>query len=307
MAGLPRLRSAFHDRLDAFTRELPGVEKGGVGALHRSRVASRRLRELIPLLALDRRTSHKLNRGLKKACNRLGIVRELDVLCRVVDEYGHDKRSSPAALERVGAAVARARHEARERVIDDLLMAKLARLAARLKRAGQALEPDDAEDLRGPREGRRMRAQRWALQARVTSRAARAEAAIESSSSVYASEQLHGVRIALKKLRYAAELSEHPASRQLTADIAMLKAGQDILGRLHDLELFLAWGREVQASLSPPDVNAWRELRALVDTVEDDCRRLHARFMGDRAKLLNIAHRLGAGRHTIPTSRRAIG
>jgi len=307
MRTLPRLCSAFDDRLGAFTRELPGVERGGVGALHRARVASRRLRELIPLLALDRRTSRKLNRGLKKVTRKLGTVRELDVLSRLIDQFRQDKRCSPAALECVGAAVARARNEARERLIDDLPMVKLAGLAARLKRAGEALERDDASYPHSPRASGKVRAQRWAFEARLASRAARAEAAIEKASSVYASERLHDVRIALKRLRYAAELSEQPASRRLTADIATLKAGQEILGRLHDLEVLLAWGREAQASLSPPDINAWRELRDLVHRIEDDCRRLHARFIGDRATLLTIANRLGARSHSIGTSRQAIG
>ena len=37
----------------AFTRVLTGVEQGDVRALHRARVASRRLRELLPVLQLD--------------------------------------------------------------------------------------------------------------------------------------------------------------------------------------------------------------------------------------------------------------
>lgn len=307
MAGLPRLCPAFRDRLDAFTRELPGVEEGGVGALHRARVASRRLRELLPLLTLDRKSSRKLNRGLKKVTSKLGVVRELDVLTRLVDQFRQDTRFPPAALERVAAAIAGARSEARKRLVDDLPMAKLARLAARLERACKALERDDAGGLHRPREGKAMRAQRWALEARVTHRAARVEAAIEAASSVYASERLHDVRIALKRLRYAAELSQEPASRRLTADIAMLKAGQDLLGRLHDLEVLLEWGREVQASLTPPDINAWRDLRALVHTIEDDCLRLHARFMHDRAKLLAVANRLGASKHAASTGRQAVG
>ena len=62
-------------RLDRFSRVLDGLESGEVRALHRARVASRRLRELVPMLQLDRTLSKKLSRRLRKATTRLGVVR----------------------------------------------------------------------------------------------------------------------------------------------------------------------------------------------------------------------------------------
>ena len=53
---------------------------GDVAALHRARVASRRLRELLPMLQLDHDKSRKLRPTLRKVTRRLGAVRELDVL-----------------------------------------------------------------------------------------------------------------------------------------------------------------------------------------------------------------------------------
>ena len=50
--------------------------------------------------------------------------------------------------------------------------------------------------------------------------------------------------------------------------------------------------REAQASLTPPDINAWRELDALVVALEEDCRRLHGRYMHDREALLALCTRL---------------
>ena len=59
---------------------LQRVEKGDVRALHRARVASRRLRELLPVLQLDAATARKLGGGSAKSRSRSGTVRELDVL-----------------------------------------------------------------------------------------------------------------------------------------------------------------------------------------------------------------------------------
>jgi CHAD domain-containing protein len=78
----------FRKRLDAFAQDLEGVEAGDVEALHRTRVASRRLRELIPLLQLDQDVARVLNRRLRKATIQLGTVRELDVLMLLIEELG---------------------------------------------------------------------------------------------------------------------------------------------------------------------------------------------------------------------------
>jgi hypothetical protein len=64
----------------------------------------------------------------------------------------------------------------------------------------------------------------------------------------------------------------------------------------------------LQASLSPPDVTRWRELGSLVHVVEDDCRLLHGRYMGDRPALIAIANRAGAGKtHIAAVNDRAAG
>jgi hypothetical protein len=41
-------------------------------------------------------------------------------------------------------------------------------------------------------------------------------------------------------------------------------------------------------------VSIWRDLDALMQMLEDDCRRLHARYMRARDDLAGIAARLGA-------------
>src|SRR3954471_12177403 len=86
MPVLTRRSELLKSRIDRFSRALNGVDKGDVRALHRTRVASRRLRELIPVLQLDHATAHKLNRRLRRVTARLGVVRELDVLMLLIDE-----------------------------------------------------------------------------------------------------------------------------------------------------------------------------------------------------------------------------
>jgi CHAD domain-containing protein len=299
----PRRSGLFRKRLDAFARELPRVEEGNLEALHHARVASRRLRELVPVLELDGETTRKLNRRLRRVTRRLGAVRELDVLMLLIEELGRSGRSTPygaSALEQVGREVARTRAAARERLAAKLPTAKLERVAHELERAAKRLESADVKSGRADA-GRPRQAWRFALEARLARRAAAVLAAVEIAGSMYVPEYLHDVRIALKKLRYAAELLRESSRDRTSADLRVLKGTQDVLGRLHDLEVLLEWVRQVQASLSTPDLTAWRDFASLTHAIEDDCRLLHARYMRDRTRLIAIADRMAAPAHHAPS------
>jgi CHAD domain-containing protein len=292
----------FHQQVDAFARELGRIHEWDIEALHRARVASRRLREWLPLLGMDSGTARKLGRRLRKVTRQLGTVRELDVLSLAIQDLATDRRCSPPALNRVGAEVADTRITARERLTAKLPLAKMERLARSLARAARHLEPDDARSHR--RNPRASQAWMWALDARTTHRAARVRSAIETAGPVYVAGRLHGVRIAVKKLRYTAELLP-PGGQQRADDFAVLKTAQDVLGRLHDLEVLAERVRHIVVALSPPDLTLWRQLGSLVHIVEDECRQWHARYMHDRRKLIGIAERLGAATpDAAPVSRR---
>jgi CHAD domain-containing protein len=298
---------SFRDRLTAFAREIDDVARGSVDALHRARVASRRLRELLPLLRLDGDTARKLNRQLRKVTRQLGEVRELDVLLGLIGEFERSRRYSPAALTTLSQVVGRKRDAARERLAAKLPAPKLIRLVNRLERAVRSRESARAPVReRDPIDARR--AWLFALDARLARRAGRLQTTIALAGALYAPEPLHDVRIALKKLRYTAELALEAGRLRSAADVETLKAAQDLLGRLHDYDVLIAAGRDVQASLVRPDLNGWRELTRFLHRIEDDCRELHARYMRDRGALVAIANRMGAGHaQTSAGSGRAAG
>jgi CHAD domain-containing protein len=277
----------LRSRLDRFTRTLPGVETGEIGAVHRIRVESRRLRELIPVLEIEQRVVRKLGRRLRKLTRRLGSVRDLDVLTLLVDELRENRRLPDRALRRVGGAVHKARDEARSRL-------GLRAVATDLKRVGRKLEAIAAELETAGEERPGSPAWRWAVDARVSRRASSLNTAIEEAGAVYLPERIHRVRLALKKLRYGVELALEMAGIRGHADLATLKRGQDLLGRLRDLQLLIERVRGVQTAMTPPDLPAWRELDMLVTALEHSCRRLHARYVRDRAALTLLCGRLAA-------------
>jgi CHAD domain-containing protein len=276
------VRSAqlLKSRLNRFTRALDGLEQGDVAALHKVRVASRRMRELVPVLQLDPHTARKLSRRLRRVTTRLGSVRELDVLLLLIDELHVSRPVHQQALRRVRAAVVRDREAARKRLRTRLSADDLRRLSRKLDRIVDELK--QRQSANAPRKAAADRTAQWALDARVANRAARMHDAIVSAGAVYLPERLHDVRIAGKKLRYALELLEQSRGDGRSPVLAALKRVQGLLGRMHDLQVLMDRVREMQASLTPPSLAAWRELNDLVLGLEDMCRRLHARYVRER-------------------------
>jgi CHAD domain-containing protein len=265
---------------------LRGVEDGDVKAVHRTRVASRRLREVLPVLQLDPDVTRKLSRRLRKITERLGSIREVDVLLGLLDELKKVGRYPKAALGRVAAQIGENRSHARERLLEKVPIDGLHRIAAKLEKVARTLE--SCSDSRVTAR----HSWRWAIDARVARRASRLAAAIADAGAVYLAERLHAVRISVKKLRYALELAADADRVKSSPDLKQLRRVQDVLGRLHDLQVLVDRAREVQASLTPPDLNAWRELDVFVVALEQDCRRLHARYMQDRDALEALCFRL---------------
>src|SRR5262245_34134020 len=107
------LHRQFRKQVKAFRRELPAIERGSVEALHSARIASRRLRELLPLLDVRPQTRRKLMRRLRQLTRRFGAVRELDVLAMLVSDLQRNRRYAPRALLKVRAAVAESQEAAR--------------------------------------------------------------------------------------------------------------------------------------------------------------------------------------------------
>jgi CHAD domain-containing protein len=275
-------------RVDQFSRVLHAVEKGDVRALHQARVSSRRMRELVPMLQLERRAARKLGRRLRKVTSRLGTVRELDVLLLLIDELHVSGRRGSGGLGRVGVRVSKGRDEARKKLFARLPITQMTRLARKLDKIVDGLREVERSSSKGAARG-----WRWAIDARVAGRAARLSSAMADAGAMYLPERLHAVRIAVKKLRYAVELSAEAAGERAVPDLRVLKRGQELLGRMHDIQLLVDEVRQTQASLAPPSVSVWRELDALVGTLEDDCRRLHARYMHLRDELGAVAGRRG--------------
>ena len=295
MSATRRRYELLEKRLDQFTRMLQGLADGELMAMHRTRVASRRLREILPILELEAPVAARLGRRLKTVTVELGIVRELGVLVKLAEQLNDSGDFDPQVMRRLGSALTDALSQARERLAERLPASDVERLAKKLAKVARGLE--DRKPSRG---------WMWAIEARVNRRASAVVAALDAAGSIYLQERLHDVRISLKKFRYALEIASEAAGLKRSADVKAVKKYQDTLGRLHDLQVLIDRVRGIQPAIAPPDLTMWRKIDALVGALEDECRRLHAKFLRQQPAIRDIAARATRATAGTPRARRAI-
>jgi CHAD domain-containing protein len=289
----------MRQRLTALARDLAGAQIGSVNAVHQSRVATRRLREALPMLASGRK-AREVRREVRKLTRVLGPIRELDVALGMLDGLMRDGDVPVASLDVLHQLIATERtalHAAAARRIGRCDMERLRRRAVSAVRKGPELARG-----RSARES----GQSTVIWQRAGRRAERLEAAIESAAGIYLPDRLHKVRIAVKKLRYTLEIARQmmtsrPArpggqrsTRSVHGQIATLKRAQDLLGHMHDVEVLIARARGAQSSPAATNLQLSGDLDRLVRRLENDCRRFHGRYMASRANLLDICSRVMA-------------
>ncbi|RPH37029.1 MAG: CHAD domain-containing protein, partial [Chloroflexi bacterium] len=282
------VRAALADALLRIVKNDPGTRLGDEEALHQMRVGVRRLRS-------DLRTLHRLlgpgwapglNTDLKRLAGLLGTVRDLDVLLtHLVSTHGDLMTPLGPMLTDL-----RRRHAtARSVLLEEMRSDRYAQLLERL--VVLARDPELSADGFEPAE-----VVLPSLAKKSWRRLARRVERIETRPHPTDAE-LHAVRIAAKRARYAAEL----AGRGLSPDRAEEAMGfatelaglQDLLG-LHqdavvavaethaaaaandgDLELIVAAGRLMERELQA----ARGARRRFAETWQSVSRRRHRRWM----------------------------
>jgi CHAD domain-containing protein len=280
----PAAEYLIRQRVAALRRALPAAKDGDAKSLHQARVATRRLRAALPLFGTGRK-AEKVARCVRRLTRLLGPARELDVSLLILDELEKSGDVPRAAVDRLRASIADERRRLQEHVrerLDDFDIQKVRKRAIAVARKGT--------DRKSPRD---LEAVAWARE-RTTRRARRLAAAIEHAAGLYLPDRLHDVRIAIKKLRYTLELGSGPRDGRPrnAAALRTLRSMQDLLGRMHDLEVLIARTRSIQSSPGASTLKMSADLDRLVRRLETECRQLHGHYMAARAKLIAVCERV---------------
>ncbi len=228
---------ALLKRLHDFQAGIDGVTRNeDVECVHKTRVASRRLRATLPLFrfCFPEKTYKKSLKKIKKVTRLLGSARDLDVQIIFITQY----------MKRLGSP---------EKVYVDLLLEDLKdRRNSIQKTVAKGLEKLKASDalcnLRGFCE--QTVAEQLSVifdQSNVLKKAHwhisfRLEDFLSLQEYVYLeNEKLnhHQMRIYAKKLRYTMETFAPLYNNQLTDEIQTIRAFQDVLGEMHDYDVWM--------------------------------------------------------------------
>jgi len=270
----------IRQRLSVLTRTLPSALNGDVVAIHQARVATRRVRAALSIVTRGSK-GRKLTKVVSRLTRTLGRVRELDVAILSLDELASDVSVPREGLDLLRAIL----KEERERLCAEMALGiehvNLERLQRKALAAVQRLVDEheaDVSDLK------RLKA----VTKRSVRRGLALRAAIDNAGGIYLPDRLHQVRIAVKKLRYVLEIARDLSRSRASARIRTLRSVQDLLGRMHDLEMLIMRIRALQGSDRAPTLKVSAELDRLVRRLETECRQLHVRYMGFKKKLLEL-------------------
>lgn len=290
MARRSPAQALLAPRVSALTEALPAALAGEVEGVHQARVASRRIREVLTVcrdgaggrVAAARRPVRRITRAL-------GPLRELDVCAQLFDEHVAAHVVDSSAAMAVRRSLAGARGAARRQTRHALTAIRLQKLW------------HDLDAAAGEAAGLAPATVFAAIDARVASRIARVREALGDAGTLYVPERLHAVRIAVKQLRYATELSGEAARARVSTRLAALRAVQDLLGRAHDLHVLGVRLSRVERRLVPRSRRTAGFVRDVGRALDVECRQLHAAFLSRRSALLSVCEALLAR----PAARRA--
>lgn len=295
----------WRKRVTAVQSAWDAAREGDPAAVHQLRVASRRIREALPVISDGERPNRirRTHRKMRTLTRLLGPVRERDVglsLLAGLEQALPEDRPVIEALREAIVAERKDFHAEFGKHVDSVKLEKLVEKLTRV--AGHAKQTGGRRRRGQKREALDERKWHLAIAARVVRRAKQLKQAIEHAGALYAPDRLHGVRVSTKKLRYALEVGHEARICRWQSAIRALKAMQDILGQLQDREALLARVRDVQVSHG--DSSASAAIDRLTRLLEHDTRRYHAQFVSRRDLLLELCATVRQqASHAIPIGR----
>jgi CHAD domain-containing protein len=284
-------QSLLQKQVSSLQDHTPAVLDGGVDGVHAARIATRRIRELLPLTGEWHRPDvvDSLSHRFRAVGRALGKVRDADVRILLLKHLEPRIPTAAAALLGVRQQQERRRLELMRKLIKQFEQEGL------LELMNEAMPGRRASTGWGRGSGRRWQQQ---LQSVLSERAQSATDAVHHATGVYFPHRAHSARIAIKKLRYVLEIAEATRTLRTNEAIPDLKKAQDILGDLHDRQELID---ELADAVPPGDgARTADQLGLVTQVVEADIYDLHARYLARRSRVLTVADRarhLKAARH----------
>jgi CHAD domain-containing protein len=276
-----RLTTTMAEQVERFALALGRARRGEVTGVHQARVASRRIREILPLVealetAVDDDSHRRRRKDVRRIAAALGEVRELDVTQRLLTAAAARYKWPPTVVASIISSIEEDRADRLRALVDALKRVGTRSFLRDLRRAAAGQAPDGSS-LEGLMKSRRQ------------ARAAALSERLRVLGTLYVPDRLHAVRLATKKLRYSLEAQRAVKRAAVANDIRKLEFIQEQLGELHDLQV-------LQERIQSVPRQAHRaDLRRMNADIELECRALHARVLARLPAWLTLADRIAEG------------
>jgi CHAD domain-containing protein len=264
-----RASSLLRQRIRAVFKQLPKGLAGEEEAIHQMRVAGRRLRVGLPLLAKKphgKRVRRAL-RALRELTRAAGQSRDLDVSLELLEAHLREGGALTPEQTALRRRLRSARRRSRSRMAEALMDLELARLRRDLRRIASRQADDLFSVLLRARQGRDERG----------------EVLLKGFAEVggrYDPEALHALRRQARRLRYTAEVIDALMRDEPSEAPALFKSLQEQIGALHDAHVLGRWleaqAQSTRARGRTGEAEAAAALQAAADTRG---RELHAKLL----------------------------
>lgn len=261
-------------------KHLPRTLVGDQEAVHQMRVAGRRLRVTLPILA-RKPAGRRVKRALvvlRELAQAAGRGRELDVSMELLEARLRALGTSSPEQGLLRGRLARALRRSRRRMADAMLDTEIARLRRDLRSVLEAGAADELTILR------RLRETRDTLGGAIGK-------LLGGLANRFDPEALHRLRRQARRLRYAAEVNDLVVGQDSDAPAA-LKDLQECLGAIHDNHVVGDWLSKVAARAKARGQAALAaEADALAEWFDEQSRR-HHRALLERGPVQVVARAL---------------
>ena len=225
--------------LEDFDNQIDGVIKNreDIEYVHKTRVTSRRLRATLPLFraCFPAEKFKEWSSQIRKVTRLLGNARDLDVQISFIEQY---KKTLKFTVEKAGVDILLNEHKNRREIVQFPVVAGLEKLKASniLKNVAKFCEQTATENSNVAFCPISVLEQaRWHISFKL-------DDFLSMEQYVYLeNEKLnhHEMRIYAKKLRYTMEAFAPIYENKLAQEIKIIKAFQDILGEMHDCDVWI--------------------------------------------------------------------
>lgn len=266
---------------DDVLTHLKGAFDGDAESVHQARIATRRLREVLPLV--DNEHVEHAAAAVRTAGRQLGRVRELDVVGGLLLSMSDRlPRAAATELHALRQAIRQRQRETRRRMVKRTERLDLPALR-------DAFAEDNGRLRLGkwlPRISGRVSSS-WSepIWARIVTRSQEAAAAVERTPAIYFPNRVHKVRIAIKKLRYAVEIAAETNIWRPDRILKDLRKLQGILGDIHDLQVL----GDFAAQPMPADGATPTDWSAVNEFVDSEIARHYAEYSRRRRWVAPLA------------------